>query len=142
MTGDKPHECIRLVHKLQLGNRIAIKVGQASSPDIIMTSGDACPTYCFESENEIFRKKRSWSFRHRRIPKLELGNERKDTPSGCNNRSPLRKRWVRRNTDCFSPVGAIQPLRRYLSFVPPLRGCILHYNVPPPPLAQWAMCCP
>ena len=35
---------IRLVPKLQLGNGIARKVGQASSPDIIMTSGNACPT--------------------------------------------------------------------------------------------------
>ena len=37
-----------------------------------------------------------------------LGHD-KDTPSGCNNRSPLRKRWVKRNTYCFSPVGAAQP---------------------------------
>src|SRR4030065_894617 len=40
---------------------------------------------------------------------LPLTGHDKDTPSGCNNRSPLRERWVKRNTYCFSPVGATQP---------------------------------
>ena len=48
-----------LVPKLQLGNGIATKVGQASSPDIIMTclrathrqaSGDVCPTFALNQK--------------------------------------------------------------------------------------------
>ena len=47
-----------LVPKLQLGNGIATKVGQAYSPDIIMTSGDACPTFALNQKNEtsIFKR--------------------------------------------------------------------------------------
>ena len=57
-TGICPIGVIRRVLKLQLGNVIALKVGQASSPDIIMTSGDVCPTYCFELKMD-FSEKRS-----------------------------------------------------------------------------------
>ena len=67
---------IRLVPKHQLGNGIARKVGQASSPDILMTSGVDCPTYCFKLQMNSSEKMKQ-GFWNRRIPKLELENERK-----------------------------------------------------------------
>ncbi len=47
----------------------------ASFPSVSLGTG-LHEKLCFESKNELFRKKRSRSFWHSRIPKLELGNER------------------------------------------------------------------
>lgn len=70
---------LRLVPKLLLGNGIVIKVGQASSPGIIMTSGDACSTscFCFESENELFEKMKQefLTQEHSQVGALEREND-------------------------------------------------------------------
>ncbi|HJW86140.1 MAG TPA: hypothetical protein VJ440_05860 [Candidatus Brocadiaceae bacterium] len=59
------------------------------------------------------RRRNRKAFNHKRHAQwativLPLTGHDKDTPSGCNNRSPLRERWVKRNPNCFSPVGAAQ----------------------------------